>query len=344
MELRRLRYFVVLAEELHFGHAARRLHMAQPPLSQQIRRLEEELGVRLFERGHHHVELTHSGLQFLHQARVVLEQAERAVAVAQRADRGELGVVEVGFTGSLPYSDMFASLLRDFSRRYPEVRLQLRELSSRVQLTQLIEGRLDVGLLRPAPMDSADDLETWTVAADRYLVALPSQHRLARQPSLTLAQLRDDPFILYSRSLGSSTSEQILGLCMTAGFSPRVAQEVLEMPTLVGLVAAGIGVGLVAEPLSRLRMPGVVFRPLSDVQATLELRLCARRGRRSPAAEQFIASVLETSGRTSPVPPPALQSAATQTWVKRPGSAARQSAASSEPSSPSSSSPGLRKR
>src|SRR5580700_4330922 len=106
MELRRLRYFVVLAEELHFGRAARRLHMAQPPLSQQIRRLEEELGVRLFERGHHHVELTHSGLQFLHQARVVLEQAERAVTVAQRADRGELGVVEVGFTSSLPYSDL----------------------------------------------------------------------------------------------------------------------------------------------------------------------------------------------------------------------------------------------
>jgi DNA-binding transcriptional LysR family regulator len=344
MELRRLRYFVVLAEELHFGRAARRLHMAQPPLSQQIRRLEDELGVQLFERTHHRVELTHSGLQFLHQARVVLEQAERAVAVAQRADRGELGVVEVGFTSSLPYSDLFASLLRDFSRHRPEVRLHLRELSSRVQLSQLAEGRLDVGLVRPTQTEHDDELESWAIAADAFIVALPSQHRLARAPGVTLGQLRDDPFILYSRALGSGITEQILALCMAAGFSPRIAQEVLEMPTIVGLVAAGIGVGVVAEPLSRLRVPGVVFRPLTDVQATLELRLCARRGRRSPAAEQFIAAVLKSAGRARAGQSAPVGRSAAQTWVKRPGSAARQSAASSEPSSPSKSSSGLRKR
>lgn len=288
MELRHFRYFVAVAEELHFGRAAARLHISQPPLSQQIQALEAELEVTLFSRSGHRVRLTEAGTQFLKHARLVLAQAQTARTAAQRADRGETGELQIGFTGSLPFTAIMPRILHDYRAAYPEVTLQLREETTHEQIERLADGRMDIGFFRPTQHPSLAELETHVLLREPLRVALHAQHPLARRKKLRLEMLAGEPFIIYARSISTGLHDFILSLCHRAGFTPRIVQQVHEMPTVIGLVAAGMGVALVASSMETIVRPDVVFRPLAEADARSEILLAWRREAAAPALHHFI--------------------------------------------------------
>jgi DNA-binding transcriptional LysR family regulator len=285
MELRHLRYFVAVAEELHFGRAAERLHIAQPPLSQQIQQLEVELGVQLFQRTRRSVRLTEAGVTFLDEARRMLEQVHHAVQVTQRTAHGEQGLLTVGFVGSATYG-ILPMLLRQFRERFPDVTLVLHELTTSQQLHALREQRIHLGVLHP-PV-SSDIFAVEPFSRDPLIAALPVQHPLAGQSSLALSALAGEPFVLSPRRLGPSFYDHIISLCKQAGFSPRVVQEAIQMQTIVALVAAGFGVALVPGTLRQLHLDGVVYLELEDNLTGVELVLAWRREEANPALFTFL--------------------------------------------------------
>lgn len=285
MELRHLRYFVAVAEELHFGRAAEKLHIAQPPLSQQIRRLEEELGVRLFERTRRRVQLTHAGHAFLEQARQTLAQAAQAVRVARKADQGEVGQLAVGFVDSAVYHAL-PPVLREFRERFPQVELVLRELGAADQFQLLRDGRLHAGFVRSGIDDPA--LTQKMLFDEPLMAALPRTHPLARREGVCLRDLAADPFVIFPRALGAGFYDQIVSLCRKAGFSPRVVQEANEMQTIVSLVAAGIGVAVVPASIRNLRMEGVVYLHIRKPSARTAMTLAWRRDDSSPVLKAFL--------------------------------------------------------
>lgn len=296
MELRHLRYFIAVAEELHFGRAAEQLGISQPPLSQQIQALEEELGGRLFERTNRRVVLSEVGRLFLPEARQVLAQLEQAVAVARRAQRGELGELKVGFTSSAPFTSTIPRAIRAFRQACPEVHLDLRELSSRGVAEAVHEGRLQVGVLRPlAPLP--EELEALELFAEPLVVVLPVGHPLAGgTDGVRLAELGEEPFVFFPRSFGTGLYDQLLELARAAGFVPRIVQEASEAMTLIGLVATGLGVTVLPASFSRMRIDGVVCRTLLDAGATTAVWLVRRRDEDSPLVRRF-AELLEREAR-----------------------------------------------
>ncbi|TBW32020.1 LysR family transcriptional regulator [Azotobacter chroococcum] len=296
MELRHLRYFIAVAEELHFGRAAEQLGISQPPLSQQIQALEEELGVRLFERTNRRVALSEVGRLFLPEARQVLAQLEQAVAVARRAQRGELGELKVGFTSSAPFTSTIPRAIRAFRQACPEVHLDLRELSSRGVAEAVHEGRLQVGVLRPlAPLP--EELVALELFAEPLVVVLPVGHPLAGgADGVRLAELGEEPFVFFPRSFGTGLYDQLLELARAAGFVPRIVQEASEAMTLIGLVATGLGVTVLPASFSRMRIDGVVCRTLLDPGATTAVWLVRRRDEDSPLVRRF-AELLEREAR-----------------------------------------------
>lgn len=300
MELRHLRYFVAVAEDLHFGRAAARLHIAQPPLSRQIRDLERELGAELFARVKGRVSLTHAGRAFLVEARRTLAQAERARATAQRAARGEVGRLRVGFVEAATYSGVLADVLGLFRARHPDVGLELFELSSLQQTEALREGRVEVGVLHSLPYDAAEWLGVERLTDDPMIVALPSGHRLARRPTLPLAALAAEPLLLLRRPDGPGLHDRIIAACQAAGFSPAVAQQAGQLQTLVGLVAAGAGVTFVPGSLEALRRPGVVYRRVAGLGLDMGLWAVWRLAEESPVAARFLDALREVvRGRPS---------------------------------------------
>ncbi|MGC8702040.1 MAG: LysR substrate-binding domain-containing protein [Thiomonas sp.] len=289
MELRHLHYFVAVAEERHFSRAAQRLHVSQPPLSQQIRALEAELGVPLFTRGRGGVQRTAAGDALLPLARGILDAVAHAVTQTRQAGRGEAGRLRIGFAGSMPFTDVMPRLLRDFRAAWPQVTLDLREQPSQAQIDDLLADRLDLGFLRHTPSIDDARISTLVVQREPLLVAIHADHPLAAQPAVQLAALRDQPFVLYSASLGSGLRAQTLALCAQAGFTPRIAQEVHEMPTLIGLISAGLGVGIVAASMQRAQLPFVDYRPLADMQASTDVLLAWRQGDAQPPLRNFLA-------------------------------------------------------
>jgi DNA-binding transcriptional LysR family regulator len=260
MELRHLRSFVVVAEELHFGRAAKRLSITQPSLSIQIRDLERAVGVPLLERTRRHVQLTAAGRVFLEGARQTLAQAERTVQDAQRAQRGEIGQLRLGFVGSAAYR-VLPLLLRAFRAAYPDVEMRLQAMTTKEQLAAMAERRIDAGLLR---LPVADARLAWRVVATEPLVAvLPLIHPLAALASVALEALASEPFILYPREDSPAIRDTIIALCRQAGFSPLIAQESGQMQTIVGMVAGGVGVALVIAPEDYRSAGDVVFKPLA---------------------------------------------------------------------------------
>ena len=284
MELRHLRYFVAVAEELHFGRAAARLHIAQPPLSQQILRLERELGVELLRRNRRSVQLTDAGRLLLEHAKPLLAQADHLERLLRQAAAGEVGRLAVGFVGSASYETL-PRILRAFRDRYPNVELRLEELTTVGQVAALLAGRIDVGLVRPPVGD--ESLELTPLVQERLVAALPDSHRLARRRRVPVAALADEAFVLVPRRLGTGLYDDFLGVCREAGFSPHVVQEANEMQTIVSLVSAGIGVSLVPESVETFSPPRVAYRPLSGPNASLEIALAHRRSDRSPLVESF---------------------------------------------------------
>ncbi|MEW6645511.1 MAG: LysR family transcriptional regulator [Pseudomonadota bacterium] len=261
IETRLLRQFVAVAEELHFHRAAQRLNMAQPPLSQAIRRLEDELRVPLFTRSRRAVTLTPAGVAFLETARRTLAQLTEGADHARRVAAGVAGRLAITFLESAAY-DLLPGVLRAFRARYPDVELTLQEATSAEQVEALRDGAADVGLMR-WPGVPTPGLAFERLAQEPIVVALPDDHPLARLRAVPLARLAGDSFIASPRDKGAGFYDQIIGLCRLAGFSPRIVQEARQMPTIAGLVAGGLGVALVPGALMRGRRDGVTFRPLA---------------------------------------------------------------------------------
>ncbi|ELT3989919.1 LysR substrate-binding domain-containing protein [Pseudomonas aeruginosa] len=288
MELRHLRYFIAVAEELHFGRAAERLGISQPPLSQQIQALEEEIGARLFERTNRRVELTDAGRLFLDESRQVLAQVDKAVLLARRAHLGELGELKIGFTSSAPFTSTIPSSIHAFRKAYPDVHLDLQEMSSRQVLKALLEESLQVGVIRPLALP---DTVHWVELFREPLVAvLRADHPLAAgsEDGLAIAALAEEPFVFFPRSYGTGLYDQVIALTRQAGFSPRIAQEASEAMTIIGLVSAGLGVSILPASFRRTRVDGVVYRTLSDPEATTAVWLVRRQNEGSPLALSFI--------------------------------------------------------
>jgi DNA-binding transcriptional LysR family regulator len=291
MELRHLRYFIAVAEELHFGRAAERLNIAQPPLSRQIRDLERELGTPLLERGARAVTLTPAGRAFLPEARLTIAQAERAQRTAQRAARGETGRLRVGFVDSATHSGILPEVLGFFRMHLPSIGLSLFEMEPAQQAEALRDGRIDLGIVQSAPADAERWLRVERVHSDRLIAALASGHRLAKRRRLTLADLADEPFIFLPRPVAPALHDEIIARCRAVRFSPRIVQEATAWHTIVGLVGAGVGLSFVPRSLRELRHPGVVYRQVRDLRVDLDLVALWKQGDRSPVRERFLTAL-----------------------------------------------------
>ncbi|MEV6283990.1 LysR substrate-binding domain-containing protein [Kribbella sp. NPDC051770] len=290
MELRHLRYFVAVGELRHFGRAAARLHIAQPPLSQQIRQLEAELGVELLRRTTRRVDLTEAGAAFLQRAREILGAVDAATIEAQRIGAGLEGRLMVGCVGSATYS-LLPSLARTLREELPGVDFSFRgEMLAPDQAAALLAGEIDLGVLRP-PVDEPG-LELHALRREKLIVALPDGHRLAARKRLRVVDLRDENFIAYPGQRRSVMSGRVLALCREAGFEPRVRQEVGETSTLVTFVAAGLGVALVPESVASLTVAGATYRPLAG-GGQVELAAATRVGDDAPVLARALAILAE---------------------------------------------------
>lgn len=290
IELRHLRYFIAVAEELHFGRAADRLHIAQPPLSQQIRQLEQELGFQLFYRTKRSVVLTEAGQVFLVECRRLLRQLDQAVELGRQVSRGERGQLVIGFVGSAAYN-VLPGLLRSFRAQVPDVDLELHELTTDQQLPWLRENRLDLGFVRPPIEESEFNL--MTILQEPLVAAVPETHPLAQQAQISLKSLATEAFILFPRPLAPGLYDQIISLCQQGGFSPHVVQEAIQMQTIVSLVAAEMGIAIVPISLHHLQRTGVVYKPLVEPTPKAEIALIWKKNDSSPTVQQFLTVVAQ---------------------------------------------------
>ena len=286
MELRQLRYFVAVAEELHFRRAAARLHVSQPPLSQQIAALEAELGCRLLERTRRRVALTPAGAAFLRDARATLAELEVAARTARAIDAGQAGLLRVNFVGSALLS-LVPGIVQRFRRARPEVEIELRERSTVEQLRALDTGVIDVGLVRP-PIEAHDQLRTQVLMREPTIAAIPAGHPLARMRRIPFKRLAAEPLVLFPREQAPGYHDLLTGRLAATGHSPHVAQYAPEMLTIIGLVAAGIGVSPVPASVAHLALDGVTYRRLSGAPQT-ELLAVTRAADESPLARAFVA-------------------------------------------------------
>ncbi|AJC17970.1 LysR family transcriptional regulator [Pandoraea sputorum] len=320
MDLRQFRYFVAVAEERHFGRAAQRLSMTQPPLSQQIRALEASLGAPLFVRTNRSVELTAVGRQLLPEVRRILADADALPALAQGLAHGEVGTLSLGFVSTADYG-ILPPLLREFGERYPRVRLQLLEATSDVQVEALMDGRIDAGLfIPPVPARYANELSYLPIVREPLMLALPAgRHggagnvdgvddadnapasRNDGQPGapVSLADFADEPLVIFPRRVAPAFYDIIMGCYAALGLTPRVGQEAIQMQTIVSLVSAGMGVALVPQSLCHLRRTGVTYRALRETSALIETGLLWRTAEVTPVLEGF----LETARGVAHTPP-----------------------------------------
>ncbi len=295
MELRHIRYFLAVAEEKNFTRAAAKVGIGQPPLSQQIRDLEREIGAPLFHRLPHGAELTEAGQVFLDKARGIVVQSEQAKTAARRAARGETGRLRVGFSGSAAFNPAVPAPIRDFRRAYPEVELSLLEANTQQPVGMMRQGEVDVAFIRPAQADP-EDLSVFRFPDEPMLAALPSGHRLAGAESIRLAELDAESFILYPRTVGTGLYEEVVAHCRRAGFDPRLAigfepelaLETPQMASVVNLVAAEMGVSIVPRSLTQITVPGVRFVPFDGEGPVARLGCAMRRGERAVAARNFM--------------------------------------------------------
>lgn len=260
VDFRQLRYFLALADTLHFGRAATLLHISQPPLSRQIAALEEELGVVLFNRTSRQVELTAAGRHFQEQAARIIEALDVAVRSTQATERGERGVLRVGFTMSAAWS-VLPPLIRVYSDAYPDADVQLSEVLPRELNDALISGNADIGIA--FPWQRPPGLEYMPIYAEPLCAVLPTGHRLAQHHEIAVAQLASEPFITFPVATAPALHELVIGCCREHGFEPRIRMETHLQQTIVNLVAEGLGVSLVPQSMSRMQLPGAVFRPVS---------------------------------------------------------------------------------
>jgi len=299
MELRHLRYFLAVAEAGHVTRAAEQLGMQQPPLSQQIRALERELGVQLFRRKPRGVELTEPGQALLADARAVFAHVDHAVAATRRTARGEQGRIAVGFTSSAPFHPFVPRVIRAFRDSFPQVALTLDESGTTELIDDLRAERMDAAFIR-TPVADPMGLTVNPLLEEAMVVALPASHPLAgsvaRGGALALAALAAETFIVYRRRSGPGLYDAIFAACHAAGFSPLVGQEAPRIVATLNLVAAGLGIAIVPASLQLMQMDGVAYRPLhGQAQPCAPLLLATRRGDTGAVVRRFLDLVKRTA-------------------------------------------------
>jgi DNA-binding transcriptional LysR family regulator len=294
IELRHLRYFLAVADTLHFSRAAERLGIAQPPLSQQIRRLEQLLGHALFDRTTRGVNLTLAGQLLAERARGMMERIQDDLEQVRRLGRGEQGTLTVGFSGSIMFIDLPVVIAR-YRRLYPKVELRLREMSTAALIAGLLDGTLDLAVLRDA--DPTEGLEIGTLMKERFVAVLPETHALARRRTLRVADLHGDPFVLFARRMGPLAFDRTIACCQSGGFHPKIVQEGTQWPTIVRLVAAGLGVSLAPACIATVTIPGAVYREVrASCRTTVDI------GVKAGAERALITNFLEIARKYLAMP------------------------------------------
>jgi DNA-binding transcriptional LysR family regulator len=288
MELRHLRYFIAVADELSFSRAAEKLHIAQPPLSQQIQALETELGVQLFDHKTRPLQITPAGQAFLEEAKTTLVALEQAVHRTQSIHQGQSGYLTVGFTSSIA-NGVLPNILRTFRQQYPEIKLILREANSAEQVQKLRDKQADIVFVyQNLSLLEAHDLAVLPLLQEELVVVLPQKHPLATRSIMAVADLADEEFIMPLHQLVSGLSDQIYSLCTQAGFVPKVAQEAVFTITILGLVAGEMGISMLPTSVQNLQRTGVVYRPIQEQSTTNQLVAVWRSEDSSTIVRQFI--------------------------------------------------------
>jgi len=287
IELRHIRYFLAVADELNFGRAAEKLGIAQPNLSQQIKALEDIIGAALFDRTQRSVRLTTAGEYFMVEARETLAHAQTAMIMARRAGRGEIGQVAVGYVGSATYTGALVSIVSAFREDFPDVDIHLFEMEMQDQLRDIEAGKLDIGFIRP-PIELPIGIGSSLILQEELVVALSDRHPLAGRSAIDLSGLKDETFITPRHAANVSFNKYTTDACLAAGFTPRIGRQAADFVTIVSMVAIGLGVALVPQSCHRLDLPGICYRPLSGTPILADLSLAYRRSEPSPIARSFL--------------------------------------------------------
>lgn len=296
MDFRHLRYFIAVAEERHFTRAAERVGIQQPPLSMQIRQLEEEMGTPLFRRLTRGVELTEAGEAFLVEARAILARVDQAQQHMQRLVRGDAGMLRIGFAGATYFQPQVPALVRDFRMHYPAVELRPREGNTAGLIAGLLAGEVDLAFLR-APFDAPEALQQLELLEDELLVALPAGHPASAAPAIALADLAQETFILFPREISPGLYDRIIAVIQQAGFSPKLGQEAPQIVSTVPMVAAGFGVALVPASVRQIQADSVRYLPLRGQRASAPICLAWPRDHGSAALANFLALAGDIASR-----------------------------------------------
>ncbi|HET7267810.1 MAG TPA: LysR substrate-binding domain-containing protein [Oleiagrimonas sp.] len=303
-DLRQLRYFVAVAETLSFTRAAQRLHLSQPPLSQQIRALEDDLGVRLFDRNRRHVALTEPGRLFLDEARKILSQVDAARITATEAAAGHRGRLRLAYPASLSFHRALPQTLLRFSSKNQGVRVELHEMYTETQYAALVAGQIDVGFVRAVPKERsiATQVTVDIIDHEPLLLALPASHPLAGRKHIGLHEVASESFVIQPRAYSTTLYDTLVQMASAAGFRPTIRQEVQQVTGTLALVAAGVGMAVVPASLRAVHLPEVSMVNLDDDNAELLLAVARRKQNHSPALTHFLEAVTDCSADSTPQP------------------------------------------
>ncbi|MGO2333884.1 LysR family transcriptional regulator [Providencia sp.] len=292
IELRHLRYFIAVAEELHFGRAAERLHISQPPLSQQIQILEEKINAKLLERNNRNVSLTPAGTMFLKEAYQILSQVDAAAIKAARMEKGELGELSIGFTSTTPFMHKVTMSLRQYRETYPDVSIHMHQMNTKQQIAPLITGRIDIGIMRNTLLP--EQLDYQLLFKEPFMVAVYEGHPLLEfeNTGIDIKQLAKYPLVFFEREVGTALYDEISQLLASAGVVPTISQEAGEAMTILGLVSAGMGISIITESFTRMKIDGVRYIKLANIKTVSEVWLVYNTRRVLPAAAKKLTNLL----------------------------------------------------
>ncbi|MBG3061720.1 LysR family transcriptional regulator [Proteus mirabilis] len=292
IELRHLRYFIAVAEELHFGKAAERLNISQPPLSQQIQALESEIGARLLERTNRSVSLTPAGQMFLKGSYQIMAQVKAVATRASRMEKGELGEISIGFTSTTPFMHLVTLSLRQFRENYPEVGIHMHQMNTKQQISPLLTGHIDLGIMRNTVLP--DNLHHQLLFREPFILAVYEGHPLLeyKETGVNIQDIGQYPFVFFERDVGTALYDEIIQLLSLAGITPTIAQEAGEAMTILGLVAAGLGISIVTKSFTRMKVDGVHYLHFANSNAFSEVWLVSHNKRTIPAAASRLTQLL----------------------------------------------------
>lgn len=297
VDLKTLYYFTIVAEERHFGHAAKRIGIEQPPLSMQIKKLEEKVGGKLFDRSRKRIHLTAAGEALLPEALNLLERSQQVLDRIKKMNLGEAGTLNIGFTSSTIFCGLPA-FIQHHKERFPEIGFSLRELSPAMQIKELLQGTLDVGFIRdPEPVEG---LTTQEVVRENYVAVLSSAHPLSQRPALNLKDLKYEQFVMFPKATSPRQFEKINDIFKEAVFNPRIVQEAYEWQTIVNLVEANLGVSICPSSFQKMKLGNIKYVPLQNVKAQTGVSACFTSQNDSPSLHNFLQSIEQTNIASTP--------------------------------------------